>query len=240
MKIFESDDKDVFIKKLRKNRYLIQIPYNKNTSIGQKRKIFWDNFPWSNLKIVEKGSSKEELRDIIIQTEAVQTLPEFFARKNYNIGYQMALRLFTDIGNQLKTLEQFNIYLAPLDLKDIVVIGEHFFIMEDAKNVVFYSNVIELKTNMLKIIHKWQKNKFIGPEISQIKSLPETISIRSSYYNIGALVVYVLFKKYVDPTSSNLQENIETIIENIKETKLYWALKRSMEPETKDRYILII
>jgi len=237
MKIFESNDKDVFIKKIRKNRYLIQIPYNKTTKLGQKRKIFWDNFPWLNLKIVEKRSSKEEIRDIIIQSEVVQTLPDFLAGKNHNIGYQLGLQLFTDIGNQLKTLEQFNIYLSPLDLKDIVVIGEHFFIMNDSKNVVFFSDTIDIETNKLKIIHKWQKNKFVGPEIKQIKSLPASISIRSSYYNIGALVVYALFKKYID--TENLK-NVESILENIKETKLYWALKRCLEPEAKKRYILII
>ena len=236
MKIFESNDKDVFIKKIRKNRYLIQIPYNKTTKLGQKRKIFWDNFPWLNLKIVEKRSSKEEIRDIIIQSEAVQTLPDFLAGKNHNIGYQLGLQLFTDIGNQLKTLEQFNIYLGPLDLKDIVVIGEHFFIMEDTKNITVFSTKLRLQMNQMKMIKKWTKNKFSAPEIVNIKSLPADISVKSSYYNIAALLVYSLFKKHIDLKKNN----VEDILENIKNTKLYWSIKRCLVVKPEERYFLII
>ena len=73
MRIFENEDKDVFIEKLEKNKYLLKIPYNKDTKQGSKRKIFWTNFPWRNIKIIKMSSSKEEIRDVVIQSESIQT-----------------------------------------------------------------------------------------------------------------------------------------------------------------------
>ena len=236
MKIFENNDKDVFIKKLEQNKYLIQIPYNKQTKQGQKRKIFWTNFPWHNLKIIKMSSTKDELRDVIVQSESVMTLSEFLTRKKHNIGYPLAMRLFTDVGNQLKTLEQFNIFIAPLSFEDIVIIGNHFFIMEDTKNIAVFSNKITLQMTQTKMVHEWKKNKFVGPEILKLKSLPADVSIKSSYYNIASLVIFVLFKKYVDHNKDTLEE----ILQNIKNTKLYWALIRCLEENVNDRFFLII
>lgn len=237
MKIFENNDKDVFVKKMEKNKYLIQIPYNKQTKQGQKRKIFWTNFPWHNLKIIKMSSSKDELRDVVVQSESIMTLPEFLSRKKNNIGYSLALQLFTDIGNQLKTLEQFNIFISAFSLDDIVVIGEHFFLMEDTKNIsVLYSDKIIIQIDQLNLIKNWKKNKFVGPEVYSLSSLPAEISIKSSYYNIASLVVYVLFKKYIDRKKNNIEE----ILENIKNTKLYWGLKRCLELNVENRYFLLI
>jgi|TARA_R110001592_G_scaffold93064_2_gene270511 hypothetical protein len=236
MRIFENEDKDVFIEKLEKNKYLLKIPYNKDTKQGSKRKIFWTNFPWRNIKIIKMSSSKEEIRDVVIQSESIQTLSEFLTRRKFNIGYKLALQLFTDIGNQLKTLEQFNIYLGPLDLKDIVVIDEHFFIMEDTKNIAVFSTKLRLQMNQMKMIKKWQQNKFSAPEITNIKSLPVDIPIQSSYYNIASLLVYSLFKKHIDLKKDNTDE----ILENIKNTKLYWGIKRCLVAQPEERYFLII
>ena len=37
-----------------------------------------------------------------------------------------------------------------------------------------------------------------------------------------------------------MEDEVETIIENIKETKLYWALKRCLEVKAENRFILLI
>jgi hypothetical protein len=241
MKIFQNKDKEVFIKKTGQNKYLINIPYDKITKTGQKRKVFWVNFPWWNLKILKKTDLNNGSREIIVQAETIQTLPEFLSKKKYNISYQFALQLFTDIGNQIKTLEQFSLYISPFDLNNIVVIGEHFFFMEDTSNINFLnSNTIKINPTQLTLIHSWQKNKFSSLEIRKIKSLPQIIPIKSSYFNLGALVVFCLFKKYINVESKKMEDEVETIIENIKETKLYWALKRCLEVKAENRFILLI
>ena len=48
MKIFQNKDKEVFIKKTGQNKYLINIPYDKITKTGQKRKVFWGCVKLSN------------------------------------------------------------------------------------------------------------------------------------------------------------------------------------------------
>ena len=141
MKIFQNKDKEVFIKKTGQNKYLINIPYDKITKTGQKRKVFWVNFPWWNLKILKKTDLNNGSREIIVQAETIQTLSEFLSKKKYNISYQIALQLFTDIGNQIKTLEQFSLYISPFDLNNIVVIGEHFFFLEDTSNINFSNQI---------------------------------------------------------------------------------------------------
>ena len=129
MLIYENKDKDTKVSKIKKNEFLFIVPYDKPRKTKEKRKIFWVNFPWNKLKIIKKETEKE-IRKITISAEYIQTLDELL-KKQKTLEYDTVVTLFTELGNQIKTLENFGLITLPFTLKDILVVDNHFFIIED-------------------------------------------------------------------------------------------------------------
>ena len=223
--IFKS--KETTIEKVSKEKYKITYPYIGNT------KKFWTNFPWHKLKIVKKNEHDEGIRHQIFKATSVQTLPQFLAQEKA-LTYEQAFHLFEMIGNFIKTLERFAICIPSLAMKDILVVDEKsFFIVEDSNFKSIWNDEIEIKDPL--VLKKYQKNKFIAPEIQKITSFPKKILANASYYNLAALTVFCLFKKYLE---NNKQE--DAVFNPIYQTKLYWALKRCLQKNAKRRFFLVI
>tara|TARA_Y100000590_G_C15709769_1_gene1009882 strand:- start:736 stop:1092 length:357 start_codon:yes stop_codon:yes gene_type:complete len=97
------------------------------------------------------------------------------------------------------------------------------------------------KTNIKKIKQKWvytgkpikngqtvhSKNiAFPSPEIHEKKTI---ITYQSGWYSLALYIIFCLTQK------KNKKE-----IENYYGTKLYWAIMRCLEPQPKDRILLVI
>jgi len=223
--IFKS--KETTIVKLSDGKYKITYPYLDNT------KKFWANFPWTALKIVEKIGLGEGIRNKIFKATSVQTLPQFLTKEK-KLTYEQAFRLLQMIGNFIKTLERFAICIPSFELKDIIVVDDHsFFLVEDSNNTHIWNSEIEIKNPT--ILKNYQRNKFSAPEIQNITSFPEQISSTVSYYNLAALTVFCLFKKYLTNKHSD-----EDILNPIYQTQLFWTLKRCLHKTATERFFLII
>jgi len=224
--IFKS--KETTIEKIGKEKYKIAYPY-----FGPTKK-FWTNFPWHQLKIIKKNEHGEGIRHKIFEATSVQTLPQFLAQEKV-LTYEQAFRLLQMIGNFIKALERFAICIPSLKQEDIVVVDEKsFFLVEDANATKIWNDMIEIKDPS--VLKKYQENKFIAPEIKKITSIPaKQILANVSYYNLAALTVLCLFKKYLE---NNKQE--DAVLNPIYQTKLYWALKRCLHKNAKRRFFLVI
>jgi len=219
--------KETTIVKLSKGKYKITYPYLGNT------KKFWTNFPWHELKIAKKDEHDEGMRHKIFEATSVQTLPQFLAQEKV-LTYEQAFRLLQMIGNFIKALERFAICIPSLEMKDIVVVDEKsFFLVEDSNATKIWNDMIEIKDPS--VLKKYQKNKFISPEIKKITSFPKQILANASYYNLAALTVFCLFKKYLE---NNKQE--DDVLNPIYQTKLYWTLKRCLCKKPRKRFFLVI
>jgi hypothetical protein len=119
-------------------------------------------------------------------------------------------------------------------LEDIVIIDDKFIITNskyllpiDEENIIFYKP----------IDHPY----FSNPELFVIKELPSRIHYRTSYYSLGALVVFCLFNNYLLVANEiKSDQEIEKIIYPIYNTKIYWFLKRCFEKESIKRILLLI
>ena len=227
--IYESSNKKTRISKTGENRYQISFPYQSNT------KIFWTNFPWKKLKRIE-SSDEGITRNYVFKAQSVQTLAQFLAREGKHLSYEQTLTFFTQIGNYIKSLERFNIGILSLELSDFIVVNDtDFFLVEDTKSVKIWNKEIEIKDPS--VLKKYQKNKFVAPEIKKINSFPTRILALSAYYNVAAITIFCLLNKYLANESPIIQEKE---LGPIYQTKLYWGLQRCLQKDPEKRFFLII
>ena len=96
------EDSEISIKKKKKNEFVMLI---KNWD-GDYNK-FWDNFPVSLMKVVKIDAKSEDTQEITIKAERMEMLSDLIKR-NKTMDYTDCLVLLKDIGNQIQSLEMFN------------------------------------------------------------------------------------------------------------------------------------
>jgi hypothetical protein len=224
--IFKSKNNEIIIRKLGKETYKLTYPYT------GKSKRFWVNFNWSILgetKKIKDVHNEERSREF--RATSVQTLSQFLSRVK-RLSYQQGLNLFRMVGQQLHALEIFGHTILSLDMDNIIVINDKKFLLIDDSHITNIKNsMVEIKK--LEYLKKIQKCKFVAPEVTKITSFPKKILPFSGFYNLSMLTIYCLFKTYY-------AEGEEDILNPIFHTKLYWALKRCLDVNPKNRYFLVI
>tara|TARA_Y100000590_G_scaffold461553_1_gene623408 strand:- start:1247 stop:1921 length:675 start_codon:yes stop_codon:yes gene_type:complete len=213
------------IKKLNQQKYKLTILSE------EKFKHFWTNIK-KNIKIIE-----EKKTYFIFEAEKVNKLTQL--QKNKRISYNLCKTLFLNIGEQYEYLEKDKYGNLFLNDDDIIFIDYNKEEKDYTKcflylNTEHFSPIID---NKIKIKFPFKKdNLYLSPEMSAIKSFPIEISTKSIYYSIAMLVINIFspFK------TKNTIENIKEHIEEITETKLYWALLRCLEINPEDRFYLYI
>ena len=86
-----------------------------------------------------------------------------------------------------------------------------------------------------------EKPYFSSPEIFKLTILPSEINYKCGYYSLGVLVVFCLLNIYL-LVGNELKspEEIEIIIKPFINTKIYWFIKRCLEPDINKRILLLI
>ena len=164
---------------------------------------FWKKFP---IKYTKKNN-KITIDNVKLLDDAI-------------LPYQECQKLFSNISNQLLTLEQNKWELPFFSLHDIYIHQNKIYFFPD-NNLLSKNLSTDFKST--KNIH----NVFLSPEI--INTSKNTN--RSAWYSLGTL------------TSFFLTGIKEFSIENLKPfhgTKLYWAILRCIHTNPKDRSLLII
>ena len=172
---------------------------------------------------------KKNTKEYILRADKMIMFSDYF-KKSKNLSYNSAMALLYDVGNQLQTLEMFNMGLPFLNLEDILVVDDkHFFIINTTK-------VLTIKNKTMTIEMPFKKSFFYSPEIEKNKSIPAKINWKSSYYSLASIVVYCLTGEYVLGNKKSSSE----ILNVLYQTKLFWALERCLEEDVNKRYYLII
>ena len=218
------EDSEISIKKKKKNEFVMLIKiwdgdYNK----------FWDNFPVSLMKVVKIDAKSEDTQEITIKAERMELLSDLIKR-NKTMDYTDCLVLLKDIGNQIQSLEMFNMGIPFLKPSDILVVDSRYYFIINTSRILMVSN----KT--LTINTPYKRSSFFTPELQELTGIPAKISWKSAYYSLASLVLTCLTGEFLLGNKSSAGE----ILDKLYATKLYWALMRCLETEPKDRYYLII
>ena len=218
------EDSEISIKKKKKNEFVMLI---KNWD-GDYNK-FWDNFPVSLMKVVKIDAKSEDTQEITIKAERMELLSDLIKR-NKTMDYTDCLVLLKDIGNQIQSLEMFNMGIPFLKPSDILVVDSRYYFIINTSRILMVSN----KT--LTINTPYKRSSFFTPELQELTGIPAKISWKSAYYSLASLVLTCLTGEFLLGNKSSAGE----ILDKLYATKLYWALMRCLETEPKDRYYLII
>jgi len=214
-------DSQVLITKKSTKEFIIHI----NDWDGKYKK-FWVNFPLSLLKLTD-SKTENNTKEYTIRADKMEMLSDFAKR---HMSYNDCLALLYDIGNQIQSLEMFNVGIPFLKLKDILVVdAKHFFIVNTVRILPVSNSTITINT-------PYKRTPFFSPELQNLTGIPSTVNWKSAYYSLASLVVYCL-------THTHILGNVEApgeILDKLYATKLYWALLRCLVTEPKDRYYLII
>ena len=139
------------------------------------------------------------------------------------------MELLYNIGNQIQTLERFYLGIPYIDLDDIVVVDEKYFLFLNS------DKLLDIKSHQLEIDQPIKKAMFFSPELQEITKIPSQISYKSSFYSLGSLIVFCYYNKELD---SNI--DIDEQLQSLSTSKLYWTLQRLLEKNPSKRYYLII
>jgi len=217
------EDGELVIKKKNKKEFIFLI----KKWDGEYKK-FWVNFPFSLIKIIstKKDEGQKEYTMHINKAEMLDDL----IKRHKNLSYIDCLTMLYDIGNQLQSLEMFNMGMPFLKLSDIMVVNDrHFFIVNT-------SRVLPISNDRITINTPYKRTPFFSPELQNLNGIPAKLNWKTSYYSLASLVVYCLTGEHILGNKLSSGE----IMDKLYETKLFWALQRCLVVNPEDRYYLII
>jgi len=184
---------------------------------------------YSMLKLMIKNSFYDG--GLFFSAESVKDLKSYLQENN---GIKNYINMIDDLTKQIIYLRKKNYGFYGFDINDIIVIDDNKFVICSCQyllpliedNMVFYSPI--------------NKPYFFSPDII-INELPSQISYKCSYYSLGVLITYCITKKYLlKGNEIKSEEEIEKEIKCLKDTKIYWFLKRCLKTEIKKRELLLI
>ena len=217
------EDGELVIKKKNKKEFIFLI---KNWD-GEYKK-FWVNFPFSLIKIISTKKEKDQ-KEYTMHINKAEMLDDLIKRHK-NLSYIDCLTMLYDIGNQLQSLEMFNMGMPFLKLSDIMVVNDrHFFIVNT-------SRVLPISNDRITINTPYKRTPFFSPELQNLNGIPAKLNWKTSYYSLASLVVYCLTGEHILGNKLSSGE----IMDKLYETKLFWALQRCLVVNPEDRYYLII
>lgn len=148
--------------------------------------------------------------------------------KGKKIQYYQAERLCICLSFQLEVLAKFNKSFLFLDIDDISVINDEWYIINcyNTNNV----KVVDISRNNVNITNPISlRSKFMAPEISNFynnknKEIPFTTNVSCLYYSIALLILHI--------TNRDLDDFIGS--------SLYFFLKRCFEKDANKRFFIFV
>ena len=208
---------------------------------GNKYSILLENSNESLIKSITKtkiilGSTITNNYTVMsFHANSVQTLKEYY--KVGRVSYDICMKLIYYLSIQLKYLiETCNKAFVGYSPEHIIVINNERFV---------YMNVNQLRNinhnECIDIRYPFSHEDFyMSPEHRNIDEIPTNIHYKACYYSLACLIIHGYSNKPYD--LNNLNNNINHKLEllPIKDTKLYYLLKRCITEDIQNRCILYI
>lgn len=190
----------------------------------------------SSLNIQEQIVSKEDKTDKIsleIRTNSVESYPQLLSKHSNVLSYDICEALLKDIGSQCILLENKGYVYADLEVSNIITFndGEKFIYLDE--------NIFEKNSNVTFILEKpIERTNFSSPELLAVKKIPSQVYSKSWVYCLGAIVFFSLTKEI--GTQRLREEEINSKLEPIQYTKLYFCIIRMLQQNHRMRVFLFV
>ena len=147
-----------------------------------------------------------------------------YIHANGVLNYSKVLRFVICMGIQLTALTEINYGFTHINLDDIMVINEDWFLLTNFDNISLLN-----KDGKINITTPFSSQKFTAPELKDIKTLPVDVDQSCSYYSIGMICLHLLGLEY---NNNNM--------EKLYPSPLYFFLERCLYENPEKRAYLLI
>jgi len=175
--------------------------------------------------ISQKGGDKS----VVFKALSVETFEKFIEKqKNVsstnNMTHKMLLNIIYSLSKQMSYLLNIESKcFYTLDISNILVIDEQKFLYLSCEHL---KDVKGTKIHILNPISK--TSGYLSPELQEAKSIPILVSYKTIFYSLGLFVL------------DNIKSNTLDELLHIKDTKIFYFLKRSLEQEPERRFLLYV
>ena len=180
-----------------------------------------------------------DYKEVRFKASSVKTFPQyrddlFKLNGVRQLDYETTLRLVFCLSKQLEyCITQYNKAFYLFSPENLIVINGDRFVYCSSEHL------IDVNSDNMTVVFTCPFSKtdgFTSPEILAVDTIPSAVDIRSIYYGFGALIVYCFLNVNIGKESND----ISTILNTIKGTKLYWFLLRCFERDLTQRCLLYI
>ena len=185
-------------------------------------------------KIITGATVTDDYMSLSFNATSVKSLKSFL---NSSLPYELVLKIIYQLSIQLKYLiETHNETFIGYNINNVIVIDDTTF--------VYISNeeLCKIEVDQITITYPFSRNDFyISPDISNIKEIPSTVHYKSVFYSLGCLILDCLFFTH-EEANEDEERTPHKILDKLpmKQTKLYYFLKRCLSEEPNNRYLLFI
>ena len=248
----------VCVKHINNYRYAIYFPsFYKSEETNVLVDIFIEN---TKLVDVKTNSSKNI---IYFSAKKVVSFLDFLYEKkcldNSKLSYKDSFSLFEQMYLCVNELQEKGYSFTGLDINNLIVVDDSVFLCLDVEHLVPLN-----ENGDIRCIQSFSlsSQKLYSPEILNIKKLPCLVSSKCIYYSIGLLIFYCLFgyegwmmgdeecsargdeecsargDKECSANGTQLTtEQIESELQKIESTKLYWIILSCLKMNPEERKI---
>jgi hypothetical protein len=190
----------------------------------------------SILKLCSVTIYDEETEALFITAETVETLKAYlFKNLQLKMSQSKCIKMIDELTKQMIYLKKQGYGFYGFDLNDIVLIDEDKFIICNS------SFLLPIQDNQIWFYSPIKKPFFMDLEINKLTTLPSKIDYRCVYYSLGVLLVFCLLNNYLLVGNEQKSvEEVESILYPLKNTKIYWFLKRCLDSNIEKRVLLLI
>jgi hypothetical protein len=152
------------------------------------------------------------------------------------ILYDQSIQIISCLTKQQLFLENNGHGFFNITLNDIIVIDDHLFIYI---NPTFIKPFSTESYGQFHFYSPFIRNKYSSPELLAIDKLPASVSYKTFYYSLGALITSsCLFSGINNGINTNIDWLL--ILQPIIHTKLYWFLVRCLSNNYESRHLCLI
>lgn len=219
--VIENDEFSLIQNKRDPTIYTFLFPYNSESLI---KSIV-------STKLITGATVTDDYMSLSFNATTVTPLKTFLKA---SLPYELVLKIIYQLSTQLKYLiETHNETLIGYNINNVMVIDKTTF--------VYVSNeaLCKIEAGQITISYPFSRNDFyMSPDISNIKEIPSQVHYKSTFYSLGCLMVDCLLFTHEEAEERSPQKILDKL--PIKQTKLYYFLKRCLSEEPNNRYLLFI
>jgi hypothetical protein len=185
-------------------------------------------------KIMTGATITNDYTLVTFNAKTIKTLNQFqeelwIKNKTKQLPFSEILKMTYQLSTQLKyIIENYKQTFLGYNKENIIVIDDDNFLYLPPNHELYN---IDDEDNITITSPFNSKDYYLSPEMYRLKEIPSYIHYKCVYYSLACLLIDCLQK-----------DNPKTLLDNLsmKETKLYYFIKRALSEEPKNRFLLYI